>query len=501
MNNNIEHDQTDLVPTPRHEYRVKSISGFNFAGYENVMVNYDKNVNLLIGPNGQGKTTLGLNLIWFIMQGIAEKSSDGKIPLLGERFRFIGDNGATALGELVLYDEIKRHEIRVIRKLTKTGTELSFSAPAGMELDQQWLNSLFNIFLIAPKRFIALSSKEQSLVLGIVTEKWDSKISELKEKFTEINRELKVLDKLEEVEMVERIPIDVLQQRKAEIKKAMHEQYLLNQNLNKTARINWENEKSEIDRIVAEFNQMQTQIQAQYNECEAAAKVLVDAGFSENNTELVDLLQKLRNEIKPEKVATDLYRPEPEYIPELPDDAEMIGVDAKILAATETNGKALLYEQYQAKLKLKGEKENELQQNKDDQARLYEERLDYIKAFKFPFSTLSVDDEGGLLLRDKPLRDPYFSTGELIRIIPTLMASQNPELKYVFIQEANLLDEDNLAKIEKDLTEKGFQLVFEIVGKEKVVDKNCILLKNCGVVGEYANSKTVIELPAKEIDQ
>jgi len=131
--------------------KIKSISGFNFAGYSSIQVNLDEHATYFIGRNGSGKTKLGLELVWFVMQGIAEKAMNGTQPLVGERFRFIGDAAKTAMGELVLYDENRGHEIRVIRKLTKSGTELSFSAPVGMELDQQWLNNLFNIFLISPK--------------------------------------------------------------------------------------------------------------------------------------------------------------------------------------------------------------------------------------------------------------------------------------------------------------------------------------------------------------
>jgi energy-coupling factor transporter ATP-binding protein EcfA2 len=86
------------------------------------MVNLDENVTYLIGRNGSGKTKLGLDLIWFVLQGIAEKSSEGKIPLLGERFRFIGKDGATAMGELVLHDDAINADIRVIRKLGKNFT-------------------------------------------------------------------------------------------------------------------------------------------------------------------------------------------------------------------------------------------------------------------------------------------------------------------------------------------------------------------------------------------
>jgi recombinational DNA repair ATPase RecF len=99
--------------------KVKSIELNNFANYNKVSVSFDDNVTYLIGKNGSGKSTIGITAIWFMFQGIAEKSSGGNTPLIGERFRFIGPNGKTANGEMVLHDEKTGNDIKVIRKLTK----------------------------------------------------------------------------------------------------------------------------------------------------------------------------------------------------------------------------------------------------------------------------------------------------------------------------------------------------------------------------------------------
>src|SRR5690606_18397042 len=109
------------------------------------------------------------------------------------------------------------------------------------------------------------------------------------------------------------------------------------------------------------------------------------------------------------------------------------------------NEKAMQYEQYLDKVAARTAKEKELASNKNKQNKIAEERLEYIKNFKFPFSNLSVDEDGGLLLNGKPIKEPYFSTGELLKIIPILISSQNPELKYVFLQDFNLLDDDKRA--------------------------------------------------------
>ncbi|MNW15961.1 hypothetical protein D3C71_2146360 [compost metagenome] len=67
------------------------------------------------------------------------------------------------------------------------------------------------------------------------------------------------------------------------------------------------------------------------------------------------------------------------------------------------------------------------------------------------------------------------------------MSARNPELKYVFLQDFNLLDEDEQLKVEKALTDRGMQLVIELVGKKKIEDRSCILLKDCQVVDSYSD--------------
>src|SRR5581483_9142721 len=125
--------------------KIKELTLNNFAKYDQIHVSFDDNITYLVGKNGSGKSTIGITAIWFMFQGIAEKASGGNNPLIGERFRFIGPKGASSKGEMILVDEKSGAEIKVLRKLTKSGSELSFEAPEGYNLNQQWLTDLFNI--------------------------------------------------------------------------------------------------------------------------------------------------------------------------------------------------------------------------------------------------------------------------------------------------------------------------------------------------------------------
>lgn len=463
--------------------KIKQLSLTNFAGYEKVSVSFDDNVTYLIGNNGSGKSTIGITGIWFMFQSVAEKVSGGNNPVIGERFRFIGPKAATAKGEMILVDEKTGVEIKVLRKLTKTGSELSFEAPEGMELGQQWLNDLFNVFLIAPKKFTELSGIEQAKAIGIDTATYDKELAALKDKAKEIRIELKQFEGLQVVEPAERVDTVALHEAKSILVIELNQQYTANKAANKELRDKWENEKRLIDEAVRNHNQHILDLQQTHNECQTAYETLKKGGY--DGKEVVMFLNELHAQIKPVRTASDEYPAEPTYQEEMPSDAPLKEIDEKIMAAGKTNEQAFLYDQYLSKKAAKEAKEKQLAENKEQQAKKEADRLAYIQSLKLPFSNMAVGEDGDLLLEGKPIKEPYFSTGELLKIVPILLSTANPELKYVFLQDFNLLDEDKQADIVSYLTGKDFQLVVELVGKEKIVDKNCILLRDNVVVESY----------------
>lgn len=494
--------------------KIKEITLRNFSKYEQVTVSFDENVTYLIGKNGSGKSTIGITGVQAIFQGIAEKASGGNNPLIGERFRFIGPKAATSTNQIILVDEQRGNaEIKITRKITKSGSDLQIVAPEGYgDLDQAWLNNLFNLFLIAPKKFTELSPKDQAKALGINTKDFDDAIADLKKQYTEINAVYRSFGELPPVEEVQRVEVAELQKQKDVIRETLNNQYKANKALNDAARAKWERQKAEVDNSVTLFNQAQdekkTTIDLNRDRRHRIAAILDEM---KGLHELVDL-SKLDAFItglpqpEPKQVAAEKYPPEPTllsdkpvdyqpaedelvYVTEMPDDSELKAIDAQIIEAGETNNKALLYEQYLQKKQTKDEKAAELLKNKKEQEAKEQERIDYIKAFKFPFSNLTVGEDGELLLSGKPIKEPYFSTGELLKVIPILLSTTNPELKYVFIQGFKDLDEDNWAQVESYLLERGFQLVVEMVGKEKLSEKNCILLKDSVVVDSYDEEK------------
>jgi len=468
--------------------KIKEISLNNFANYGKVTINLDPNVNYYVGKNGSGKSTLGLTGVQAIFQGIAEKATNGTSPVIAERFRFIGNAGATSKNHIILIDEKNGNaEIKISRKITKTGSELQIEAPDSYgQLDQEWLNSLFNIFLISPKRFLELSAKDQAKALGIDTKQFDDKLAAKKKEFTEINAVYRSFGELAEVEKVDRVDVSALQAQKSEIADKLNAKYLENKKANEATKKAWEAACDVVDSECNEFNNKQIILA---NTIEQANKLYSQLeGLGYGGYEVSEWIKSL-GQPEETKNSEQLYPAEPTYIIELPDRAELDAIDQQIIAAGETNNNALLYEQYLQKKAQKEAKEAELKANKEAQTKIETERLEYIKSFKFPFSNLTVGEDGELLLNGKPIKAEYFSTGELLKIIPVLIATTQPELKYVFLQDFNLMDDEKQKEIEEYLTGKGFQLVVEMVGKTKVADKNCILLRDNVVVDNYEEAK------------
>jgi len=434
--------------------KIKDITLSNFAKYDEVSVSLDDKITYLVGPNGAGKSGLGIRGVQFILQGIAEKSSGGNSPLIGERFRFIGPKAASARGTITLYDEKKGIEIKVERKLTKSGNQLTFEAPEGIELNQQWLTDLFNLFLIAPKKFMELDPKGQARALGIDTDKYDNELAELKSEAAGINRDIKNMGEIQPAEKVE--PVDFVQLSR---------------------------EKDDI----LQFN---ADLEKRRQHAEQANKAITDMeiGISDIDEEIRQLEESIKAKQMQQALLRERIGKGLEYVKQLPPLEEPMPLDAiedKIRKANETNQNAMMYQQFLQRWESYQKKLTELESNKQKQEDKKKERLDYIKGCKLPFGNLSIGEKGELLLNGNPIKEAYFSTGELLKVIPILISSRNPELKYVFLQDFSLMDEDNQKQVADYLTGKGFQLVVEVVGKEKVKDKNCILLRDNVVVDDF----------------
>ncbi len=449
---------------------IKKLVLDNFAGVSKVDVNYSDKINYLVGVNGSGKSTVGITGLHFIMQGIANrKTEDVNYPVKGDRFRFIGDKGKSATGILVV-DDKKHGEVTIIRKITKSGQELQIiPTDENVHLDQKWLTDLFNYFMIAPKQFAELSPKEQALSLGIDTADFDSEIAEKKKIVSNknaIHKESKgKFEKMKEVITEDFLISHSKEQSLTELSEkvtfARDFQAAYQQNLNslKAKSDRSEELQGDIDSIKLQILELGKKLE----EKEKARETVINE------------IGEVNNEIA-------MADEEKENNPELYD---LEALNLKIAQIEEFNKNVQKVEEFRKILQQEMTDSEQVEKAKAEQKASEEKKKTYLLQQKLPFKNMSINDKGELEVDGKYLKPPYFSTGELIKLIPILLSKQKAELKYVFVQDFDLLDKEKGQQLIDYLLKQGFQLVIEHVGKEALSKENTIIMKDCQVVEDY----------------
>ncbi len=454
----------------------------NFASVNQIEINLSDSVTYLIGENGSGKTTVGLNGMWFTLEGLAKV---GKKVLHGDRFRFIGDHGPTAIGQLILHDEEENIDITIQRRMTKSKTELKITASDDRQLPADFIDNIFNIFSINPVGFAKLLPQEQALALGIDTSENDKLKKKAYDERREIGYDVKrlkgAMEEIGVVEKVEKVNIQKLLKKKDQIEAE-------NAKLTEKA----VEQKDEAIQHIVEFNKRQDEKKA------AIVDITKDIETKEQDIKtLRENIKRLRlqltNDINFHGALIDKrdHLPMPEKqkattIPFIkPDLEDTSALNTQIGNAETTNQQAILYQQsVEAQNKYASAKEdydyktNELQKIEDN-------RVEYIKSCNLPFSNITIDDAGGVLISDRPFNETYFSKGETLRMGIKLAAAANPKLKYVFIPDSQSIDKSNREKLFAELVEAGFQVVAEYVDTEKQKEHGSILLKESKIVESY----------------
>ena len=434
--------------------KIKNLMLKNFAKVSEISVNFDENITYLIGTNGAGKTTIGLNGIWFVMKGLAQKG-DG---VIAERFRFIGPHGRSAKGVMTIVDSAHGGlEIKISRKLLKNSIELKIEASDGRQLDQKWLDSIFNSFLIDPVGFSRLSGKAQALEFGADTAKFDIKKKELYQERLLIGRDVErlqgVVDTAGNPEEVEEVSVSRLMD---ELDKRVH--------INETNDCERNKLKALEEKRTIKLNE---------------ARVL---------NERLEALKKDVKQIKGEiRTTEESINGQTRFVANLVVDADEEEVRGQINAAQETNKKAVAYEQFlDNKNLLAGAKScyesgtSRIQKNDID-------RTKYLQSLNLPWPNISINDEGEFRLNGKPFKDTCFSTGEILKFGARIGSKLKDGLKYVYFPCSNNMDDKNREATFKTLVKEGFQVVAEFVGTEKKKDAS-ILLKEMKVVESYDES-------------
>lgn len=440
---------------------IKELKLEHYGKFKEVKVNFDPRITYLIGPNGSSKSTLGLYGIWFVLQGIAEKAQKGQSPIIGERFRFIHNDYTAAKGSLVLFDKVSNDEITITRKITKDGNTVKIESKNGRALDQNWLNELFNVFMLSPKRFYTLTPEEQTKALGIDLTEFQNKMKELKTKYTEINANVRMMADIqvsseEDFKPIpERVNIEAIKQKTLNLHKENEAIVLHNQGIDKY----YENRKKAGEGI---------------KDCDGAITEY-ERQIKELESKIADVqLRRKQFELEYEKYSSD---PEPKK--------ELISgqsIQEELEEALKTNQEIEKIEIWNKQAKTKLQLLSDLTNNKLRQEMEIVNKNDYLASIDLKVKDLEINENGQLTFRNRFIQEPFFSTGELIKICISLIArtqARKPEedaLRYVFIQDWELLDEENQKSIQLLLAKYKFQVVIEHVGHDAIENQFCILL-------------------------
>ena len=436
--------------------KIKNLMLKNFAKVSEISVNFDENITYLIGTNGAGKTTVGLNGIWFVMKGMAQKGEG----VIAERFRFIGPHGKSAKADMTIHDSAENIDIKISRKLLKNSTELKIEASDGRQLDQKWLDSIFNSFLIDPMGFSRLSRKAQALAFGADTGTFDIKKKALEVERRDIGRDVTrlqgVVDSAGNPEKVEMVDIgELMASLKVEDKKT-YDKTLKNNALGRL--------KEDLAGKKVKSAQLKAELE------ETIKK------YNDNIEMYKEGIENLENMVSEKEKEVD----------EMPDGATQETRD-QIENAQEINLKATEYNLFRANETALEDTQLNYEGKTVAIKDIESDRTEYLKSLDLPWPNITITDEGEFRLNDKPFCEPYFSDGELIKFGSRIGSKLNPgALKYVYFRCSNALDKENREATFKTLNEDGFQVVAEWIGTERKKDAVSILLREMKVVEDSA---------------
>jgi len=433
--------------------KIEDIIIKNFATVSHISVSFDKNLTFIVGENGAGKTTTGLNAVWFLLKGLSQRGEG----VIAERFRFVGPHGKSANVIGNLRDEQEGITIKISRKLLKNSTELKIEASDGRQLDQKWLDSIFNSFLIDPTGFSRLSGKAQALEFGADTIEFDTKKKELELERREIGRDVTrltgVVKSAGDPKRVERVSVGDLMAELERRQKSNHARDAAIKNLEMMGKAFGESAKG--------IETFKGAIKALEIKLERAERNLED--------------DKLRQENKAKEIKTM----------EITDTQE---IKDQITEADKINQKAADYESFrenEAALEdVQLNYEGKTVAIQDNEAK----RTEYLQSLKLPWPNISISDDGEFRLNEKPFRSPYFSTGEILKFGARIGSKLKDGLKYVYFPNSDLLDDKNQEEVFKVLNEEGFQVVAESVRPVSKKDIATITLREMKVVEDSDGS-------------
>lgn len=436
--------------------KIHKIKLANFKAIDKFEADFKGCTAIITAGNEKGKTSFLKGIvdrIRFIRPGVmvrqGEEAGKGELTLdTGERFTWEFD--IHGKDKLVYYDQEQ------IKQTVTVELGKRFFPPT-FDIDK-FLNS-------APREQVKQLQKIVGIDFTDVDKRYDEAYKIRTTKNLEAERFHVKLSKMLEVPKVLPVDLTELQEKKEAERLRLNELYKSNKAHNDDLRFKWNDEKDIILGEVTKFNKEQQEKIDNIKFIEAyRLKITSILGEVPGLPELVDLT-KLNEHIKampqplPFKDAITLYPPEPEYIPEMPDDIVVKEIDAEILAASEINTEAKKYSDY-IEYKQQTESAKAEAYEADEAVKAIEkERREMIAKANFP-KGISIDIDGTITVDGFPLDKNQISTSKLYTSALRIASMTLGEVKSIYF-DASYLDKNTLAEIEEWANENKLQLLIE----------------------------------------
>jgi hypothetical protein len=450
----------------------------NYGPISELKCKFFDGVTTFVGLNGSGKSKI-LESIVSCVKGVAKKSGG----IVGDRYRFIGSLGKSSDVEYEFIDENTGTTFFIKNHITASSNSISIRTSDGEPIGEEWLRCFMNVSLMSATAFSQLPGKEQAEMLGIDVSSFDNELEKLKQEATELRAQIKSFGDIEVVEKVEKIDIAELNKLEAEIEANLNSQYISNRNENeKRRKKNLEVEKEAEDVIKKWHDETHKRVELKMF-LEDALIRLVNNGYK--GKEVQEFIETFPEpDPEPNIVMNKLELIEPE----MPDNTELKEIRAQIEAAWENNARAQEYLTYKNIIDDRETLKKRLSENFDARVECIAARNEYLSSHDFGFKGLSVDLNGDLVLsvngeNARPLKQPFFSKGEMEMIMARLHIAMNPEFRVRFIDDFECITEPNDEKILKMLLDNGFQVVVAEARKPGKRE-NEIVIKECKIETE-----------------
>lgn len=432
--------------------KIQTIKIENFKAITDFTADFKGCTAIVTAGNNMGKTSLLRGLpdrIRFIRPDVMVKSGatqgKGEMTLTsGERFVWNFDNKGKDQLTFFSKENVKQN-------VTK-------------ELGAKFFPPIFDI-----DKFLQSSPKEQAKqlqkIIGIDFTDVDARYLAAYNERTTRNIEsekfhvkLTAMLKMDEVKPVD---ITALNEIRLKEKGRLNQLYLTNKKANEDTLKVWEDACKVIDADVKIFNEANTNSRLKYNACNDAAEILKSNGYKDELLEVFGFMALLKECIKKDKIAADIYAPKPPQPDPMPVGKELELLDKiekQIMDASKTNDDARKYKEY-VDYKESTEKAKISADEADTKVKAIElERNNLIATAKLPKGITITPD--GIEIDGLPMNDGQISSSKKYIAALKMGALNLGEVKSLYF-DASYLDRNSLAEIEAWANENQLQLLIE----------------------------------------